>query len=112
MVDLCDKAGLTDEALVKIIAAGCKAKKTQFFQNNGIVTDSREVVDHAMRHTYATTALQLKGRLNTGTQINVDASKKSVMVFEGQKEEELATMSAEQLIGEVIGRLSRQRTKS
>lgn len=49
------------DGLHKTLAAGLKAKETQFFQKDGEVTDTRTTVDYGTRHRYLETALELHG---------------------------------------------------
>src|SRR5579859_7584900 len=43
---------LNREVRLKKLAEGLDAKETKFFQKDGIVTDSREVIDYPTRHMY------------------------------------------------------------
>lgn len=47
--------------LSKTLAEGLNATDTQYFQKDGEVTDERTTVDHATRHRYLETALELHG---------------------------------------------------
>jgi hypothetical protein len=47
------KAGLTDELLAKRLVSGLNARRTEFFQKDGQVTDKRTVIDYGARRNYA-----------------------------------------------------------
>lgn len=49
------------EGLHKTLSEGLKATDTKFFQFEGRVTDKRKTIDHATRHKYLETALELHG---------------------------------------------------
>ena len=57
------KAGLTLQEGLGAIRDGLKAKKVQFFQKDGVVTDERVVVDHATRLHAAELDVKLHGFL-------------------------------------------------
>ena len=55
-----ERAGITDQKIAKRIAEGLNATETKFFQHEGIVQETREVIDYEKRHKYAVTALEVK----------------------------------------------------
>lgn len=64
---LMDKFGMTERFLMrKCLKPGLLATKTEFFQKDGRVTDERTVIAWGTRHDYLTTALRLRGMLDSG----------------------------------------------
>ena len=55
-----ERAGVTDEKLAQRVAEGIDAKETKFFQHNGRVKETCQVIDYEKRHKYITTALEVK----------------------------------------------------
>lgn len=55
-----EKSGVTDTYIAESIRDGLKATETKFFQHEGAITDTAEVIDYATRHRYIETALRLK----------------------------------------------------
>lgn len=56
-----EDAGITDAKLIAQLKKELKATKTQYFQDKGIVTDEREVVDWATRQKARMDAHELRG---------------------------------------------------
>lgn len=57
------RKNLTRDSLLDGLEEGLKATRTQFFQHEGVVTDSRECVDFSTRKTYQELAWRLRGEL-------------------------------------------------
>lgn len=77
MTAIMTRAGLTDEAIADKINQLCHAKKTLYFADKGIVTDSREVEDHAVQRSSIELAAKIKGHLvdrSVNVNVNVDCS--------------------------------------
>lgn len=77
MASIMVKAGLTDEAIADKINQLCKAKKTLYFADKGLVTDEREVEDHAIQRSSIELAAKIKGHLidrSINLNVNVDAT--------------------------------------
>lgn len=62
-IELMEKAGLTDEKLVMRLNEGIDAEETKFFQKDGEVTDSRNVIAHGERRAHLELAMKVKGHL-------------------------------------------------
>lgn len=56
-----EDAGITDAKLIAQLKKELKATKTLYFQDKGIVTDEREVVDWAIRQKARQDAHELRG---------------------------------------------------
>jgi len=72
-VQLMETAGITDEKLAQRLAEGLDAEETKFFQKDGIVMDSRDVIAYGERRAHLEIALKLKGHL-TDKAVNVNIS--------------------------------------
>jgi len=78
--DILEETGLTDDALVKIMKDGLKAKKGK-------------AKDHYARHKFLCTILELKGHLKKGdlnVEIKTDNRKFQHFEFKGKTGEEIA----------------------
>lgn len=60
IAEVFEQAGITDKKLAQRVNEGLDATETKFFQHNGRVKQTREVVDYDKRHKYVQTALEVK----------------------------------------------------
>jgi hypothetical protein len=65
--------GVTSEFLAEKIREGLEADETKYFQHEGNVTDERQAVAWAHRHSYLRTALKLMGVEGGGKGVRVSA---------------------------------------
>ncbi len=71
LADELEKAGATLAASAAVIAEAHQAKKTTYFQHEGMVTDSREDVDHKIRLSAAELNLKARGELDDHASTNI-----------------------------------------
>jgi hypothetical protein len=72
--ELLEHVGLhLDKVLRETLVPGLKAKKTEFFAQNGIVMETREVVDHEQRGKYFDRYCKLAGLYDNGFDRNSDS---------------------------------------
>jgi hypothetical protein len=72
--ELLEHVGLhLEEVLRETLVPGLKAKKTEFFAQNGIVMEIREVVDHEQRGKYFDRYCKLAGLCGNGIDENSDS---------------------------------------
>lgn len=105
MPDLMDRLGYTDEHLIQdYLGPLLKAKKKVFFQNGGIVMDTREVADLGIRTTALDMTFRLKNKYpnkleveHTGAivhllteteKVEAQESLKRIAAFEGDENSE------------------------
>lgn len=73
------------DGLHKTLSEGLKATDTKFFARDGEVIDERTTVDHATRHRYLETALELHGALekekDSGNTTNNFFTKEAIETF-------------------------------
>lgn len=67
-----EQAGLTTDILAQKLANGIEAKKHLFYSFKGGVVDERIVEDHEIQHKYVRTALEVRGDLSEGNEVNVN----------------------------------------
>lgn len=67
-----EQAGLTSEKLAEKIRAGVDAKKTNYYSFQGRVVDEKVSEDHEIQHKYVRTALEVRGDLSEGNEVNVN----------------------------------------
>jgi len=72
IMEIMDKANVTDTKLIARLKDGIYAKKISYFQKAGIVTDQREDEDLVTSHKYLETALKLRGHLKEKLDVNVN----------------------------------------
>ncbi len=65
------RAGISESYLTRKLKEGLNAKETKFFAHEGVVQDSRDVIDFNTRHKYLETAHKLRGDMQDG--INKDS---------------------------------------
>lgn len=63
---------LTDEALTKKLASKIEAKETKFFQHEGRVMETRDVVDHGTQLKALEMAFELKGAMEKRIRVTQD----------------------------------------
>ncbi|MCK9370090.1 hypothetical protein M0R04_09320 [Candidatus Dojkabacteria bacterium] len=82
--------GLDDDYLASKLKKLSEAKKTLFFQKDGIVTDEREVESLEIQQKILNTILQVKGHLkeDKSTTINIDTQIMSAVVAALNKQED------------------------
>lgn len=72
--ELLERIGLHLEKVFReTLAPGLKAKKTEFFAHNGVVIETREVVDHEQRGKYLDRYCKLLGLYGNGYDENSDS---------------------------------------
>jgi hypothetical protein len=72
--ELLERVGLhLDRVLRETLVPGLRAKKTEFFANNGVVIETREVVDHEQRGKYLDRYCKLLGLYGNGFDGNSDS---------------------------------------
>jgi len=69
-----EEAGVSDKFLAGKIRALLDAKQIQYFQKDGVVTDSREVEALETQRKTAELVAKLRGHLRESTQVDVDVS--------------------------------------
>ena len=76
--ELLEHVGLhLDKVLRETLVPGLKAKKTEFFAQNGIVMETREVVDHEQRGKYFDRYCKLAGLFPNGFDGDSDSARRS-----------------------------------
>ncbi len=65
------RAGISESYLTRKLKEGLDAKETKFFAHEGVVQDSRDIIDFNTRHKYLETAHKLRGDMQDG--INKDS---------------------------------------
>ena len=64
--------GFTDDFVAEKLMKGTHAKKSHFYTDKGIVTDSREVEDHENQYKYLRLGCELRGDLLEGNKVEVN----------------------------------------
>lgn len=72
IIEIMDRAGLSDDHLVEKLKKGIEAKKVSYFQKAGKVTDERVDDDLMTAHKYIETSLKLRGHLKEKLDVNVN----------------------------------------
>jgi phage terminase small subunit len=73
--------------LARVIAEGVEAHETKFFQHEGKVTDSKDVIAWGPRATFAKLAAEYGGYVETETQAQVNTAIQVNVKFIGEKDE-------------------------
>jgi hypothetical protein len=72
--ELLERVGLhLEDVFRKTLVPGLKAKKTEFFAQNGIVTETREVIDYEQRGKYFDRYCKLAGLFGNGSDRDSDS---------------------------------------
>jgi Terminase small subunit len=76
--ELLEHIGLHLEKVLRgTLVPGLRAKKTEFFAHNGVVIESREVVDHEQRGKYLDRYCKLVGLYGNAVDANSDSLRRS-----------------------------------
>jgi len=104
---LMDKSGLSDSRLLKKLNALIDCKKT-ITVGSGPMATTEEVDDNAVQVKATELAFKLKGHIKS-TEVNVDASQKTLQVFNKLNDEEFDGASVQGMIADLNTGLSGQR---
>jgi len=86
-IDTLDKYGATKEVQAQRMAEELHAMETKFFQHEGVVCDSREVIAWDVRHKALELLAKIRGYIQTGNKIELDQSQKQLVLIVGSRKD-------------------------